>query len=76
MVSKPIQGSCGVSNDVMDGRPRKLLMNRAEIAELKDKSEREGCALVPIKIYLNDRHLVRKEGSSRSPTLPLRGTRS
>ena len=36
-------------------RPRKLLLNRKEIAKIAQGVEREGMTIVPLKIYFNDR---------------------
>ncbi|MEO6122028.1 MAG: SsrA-binding protein SmpB [Acidimicrobiales bacterium] len=35
-------------------RPRKLLAHRRQIAELAERVQRDGLALVPLMIYLND----------------------
>ena len=36
-------------------RTRKLLLNRREIAKLIGKVKEQGCTLVPLKIYFNER---------------------
>ena len=36
-------------------RPRKLLLNKREIRRLTNAVNREGMAVVPLKIYFNDR---------------------
>ncbi len=35
-------------------RERKLLLNKKEIYKLRDKTEKEGYSLVPVKLYLKD----------------------
>ena len=42
-------------------RPRKLLLHRREIAELRKSVERKGLTIVPLRIYFNDRHLAKVE---------------
>jgi len=36
-------------------RPRKLLLNRSEINKLIGKVKEQGCTLVPLKVYFNQR---------------------
>ncbi|HET98608.1 MAG TPA: SsrA-binding protein SmpB [Desulfurivibrio alkaliphilus] len=36
-------------------RPRKLLLNRSEINKLTGKVKEQGCTLVPLKVYFNQR---------------------
>ena len=38
-------------------RPRKLLLNKKEIAELEQKSEIEGLTIVPLKLYNKGRYI-------------------
>jgi len=40
-------------------RPRKLLVNRAELHRISAKVERKGYTLVPLAIYLNPRGLIK-----------------
>ena len=40
-------------------RTRKLLLHKKEIKKLKEKVEREGYSLVPLKAYLNDQNKVK-----------------
>ena len=40
-------------------RSRKLLLHKNEIKKLKEKIEREGYSLVPLKAYLNDQNKVK-----------------
>jgi len=40
-------------------RPRKLLLNRAEIHKILSKVERKGYTLIPLAIYLNPRGLIK-----------------
>ncbi len=40
-------------------RTRKLLLHKKEIRKLKEKVEREGYSLVPLKAYLNDNNKVK-----------------
>jgi SsrA-binding protein len=40
-------------------RPRKLLVKRRELAKLASAVDREGRALVPLKLYFNDRGIAK-----------------
>lgn len=40
-------------------RPRKLLLNRREIAKLIGAVQRQGMTLVPLRLYFNDRGLAK-----------------
>jgi len=40
-------------------RPRKLLLNRAEIAKITAKAERKGFTIIPLAIYLNPRGKIK-----------------
>lgn len=40
-------------------RPRKLLLNRKEISKLMGSVQRKGRTIVPLKLYFNDRGLVK-----------------
>ncbi len=42
-------------------RPRKLLLNRREIAKIGAGIEREGRTVVPLKLYFNERGLAKLE---------------
>jgi len=42
-------------------RPRKLLLHRAEIDRLLGAVQREGRTLVPVRLYFNDRGMVKLE---------------
>lgn len=42
-------------------RPRKLLLHRRELKRLAGKVQERGLTLVPTKVYLNDRGLVKVE---------------
>ncbi len=42
-------------------RPRKLLLNKREIARLANGVNREGMTIVPLKIYFNDRGRAKVE---------------
>ena len=42
-------------------RPRKLLLNKREIAKLADGVNKEGMTIVPLKIYFNDRGRAKVE---------------
>ena len=44
----------GIFNE-SETRKRKLLLHKKEILKLKQKLEKEGYTLVPLKIYFNDR---------------------
>lgn len=40
-------------------RQRKLLLTKRELAKLKKGLEQQGCTIVPIKLYFNDRNLAK-----------------
>ncbi|MGA2082458.1 MAG: SsrA-binding protein SmpB [Holophaga sp.] len=40
-------------------RPRKLLLNRAEIAKIAAKAERKGFTIIPLAIYLSPRGKIK-----------------
>ncbi|HEY3887552.1 MAG TPA: SsrA-binding protein SmpB [Caulobacteraceae bacterium] len=40
-------------------RPRKLLLHRKEIDRLLGAVQREGCTLIPTRLYFNDRGMVK-----------------
>lgn len=42
-------------------RPKKLLLHRKEIAKLLDLTTRDGYTLVPLRIYVNPRGLIKLE---------------
>lgn len=42
-------------------RDRKLLLNKSEIRKLKQKIDVDGYTIVPTKIYINERNLVKIE---------------
>ena len=42
-------------------RPRRLLLHRKEIGKLFGSVQREGLTLIPLKLYFNDRGLVKLE---------------
>ncbi len=42
-------------------RPRKLLLNKREIAKLADGVNKEGMTIVPLKVYFNDRGRAKVE---------------
>ncbi len=42
-------------------RPRKLLMHKKEIRYLAGKAAEQGATLVPLKMYFNERNLVKVE---------------
>ena len=41
------------------GRRRKLLVNRKELSRLWNATKREGMTLVPLRMYFNDRGVVK-----------------
>lgn len=45
----------GNRNNHEPRRPRKLLLNKREMARLAQATEREGMTMVPLRIYFNDR---------------------
>ncbi len=42
-------------------RPRKLLLNKREISRLYEKVKQAGYTIVPLKVYINDRGLVKMQ---------------
>ena len=40
-------------------RPRKLLLNRAEIHKIAARAERKGCTIIPLAIYLSPRGKIK-----------------
>ncbi|MDI9472852.1 MAG: SsrA-binding protein SmpB [Tissierellia bacterium] len=42
-------------------RPRKLLLNKREINRLYEKVKQAGYTIVPLKVYINDRGLVKMQ---------------
>ncbi len=46
-----------VSKEYDAERPRKLLLTQKELAELEQKSEKQGLTIVPIKLYNKGRNL-------------------
>jgi len=47
--------------NVDPARQRKLLLHKKQIAKLMGQVAQRGCTLVPLKIYFNDRGLVKVE---------------
>lgn len=43
------------------GRERKLLMKKSELVKLESKVEEKGLALVPVRLFINDRGLAKLE---------------
>lgn len=43
------------------GRERKLLMKRSELQKLESKVEEKGLALIPVRLFINDRGLAKLE---------------
>ena len=46
---------------VESDRPRKLLLHKSEIKKISGRMAQKGLALIPTKIYLNKRNLVKAE---------------
>lgn len=44
-----------------EARERKLLMKKSELSKLESKSEEKGLALVPIRLFINERGLAKLE---------------
>ncbi|MBL7871634.1 MAG: SsrA-binding protein SmpB [Cyclobacteriaceae bacterium] len=44
-----------------EARERKLLMKKSELSKLEAKSEEKGLALVPLRLFINDRGLAKLE---------------
>lgn len=40
-------------------RPRKLLLNRAEIDKILSRSVRKGFTIIPLAIYLNEKNIIK-----------------
>jgi SsrA-binding protein len=40
-------------------RPRKLLLNRAEIEKILSRSIRKGFTIIPLAIYLNEKNIIK-----------------
>ena len=40
-------------------RPRKLLLNRAEIEKILSRSVRKGFTIIPLAIYLNEKNIIK-----------------
>lgn len=53
--------SHGTVNNHDPLRDRKLLLQKREIARLRAKAKEKGYTLVPLRIFLNDRNLVKLE---------------
>jgi SsrA-binding protein len=43
------------------GRERKLLMKKSELLKLESKVEERGLALIPVRLFINDRGLAKLE---------------
>lgn len=43
------------------GRERKLLMKKSELLKLESKVEEKGLALIPVRLFINDRGLAKLE---------------
>ncbi|HMR58863.1 MAG TPA: SsrA-binding protein SmpB [Cyclobacteriaceae bacterium] len=43
------------------GRERKVLMKKAELIKLEAKTEEKGLALIPVRLFINDRGLAKLE---------------
>lgn len=56
----PVYSNGNIFNHDPD-RVKKLLLNKAEIRKLRQKTEQAGYTLVPTKVYFNDKHLVKVE---------------
>lgn len=51
----------GNRNNHEPRRPRKLLLQRRELRRLTQAIEAKGLTLVPLKVYLNERSLIKVE---------------
>lgn len=56
-ISIPAFQKTNAPTDYDPERPRKLLLSQKEIAELSQKSEKEGLTVIPIKLYNKNRKL-------------------
>ncbi|MBN2743851.1 SsrA-binding protein [Breznakibacter xylanolyticus] len=51
----------GTYNNHIPTRERKLLLNRKELNKLERKTKESGLTIIPIKLFLNERGLVKVE---------------
>lgn len=51
----------GNIHNVDSMRPRKLLLNRAEIRRIEAKLQQQGLTMVPLSLYLNDKGIAKLE---------------
>jgi len=51
----------GSYNNHESKRDRKLLLNKSELKKIKSKLKEKGIALIPVKIYLNERNIIKLE---------------
>jgi SsrA-binding protein len=51
----------GTCNNHIAKRDRKLLLNRKELDKLQKKTKEGGIAIVPLKLFINDRGLAKLE---------------
>ena len=49
----------GNIHNVDSMRPRKLLLNRAEIRRIEAKLQQQGLTMVPLSLYLNDKGIAK-----------------
>jgi len=59
----------GTMTDYDPERPRKLLLNRKEIAYLQGKSHEKGLTIVPLSVYSRGRHIKLEIGVARGKKL-------
>ena len=51
----------GNIHNVDSMRPRKLLLNRAEIRKIEAKLQQQGLTMVPLSLYLNEKGIAKLE---------------
>lgn len=53
--------SHGTANNHIAVHDRKLLLNKRELTKLKGKLKEKGLTIVPLRVFLNEKHLVKVE---------------
>lgn len=53
--------SHGTANNHIAVHDRKLLLTKRELAKLKGKLKEKGLTIVPLRVFLNEKHLVKVE---------------
>ena len=53
--------SHGTANNHIAVHDRKLLLNKRELTKLKGKLKEKGLTIVPLRVFLNEKHMVKVE---------------